>query len=75
VRTRVAIVGAGPAGLLPAHLLDLAGIDSVLIERQTPRARRRPDPRRGAGVYCAVPAANSACAVARGVLSRPDPAE
>jgi p-hydroxybenzoate 3-monooxygenase len=36
VRTRVAIVGAGPAGLLLAHLLDLAGIDSVLIERQTP---------------------------------------
>lgn len=35
MRTRVAIVGAGPAGLLLAHLLDLQGIDSVLIERQT----------------------------------------
>ncbi|MQY31183.1 4-hydroxybenzoate 3-monooxygenase [Nocardia aurantia] len=34
MRTRVAIIGAGPAGLLLAHLLDAAGIDSVLIERQ-----------------------------------------
>jgi len=35
VRTQVAIIGAGPAGLLLAQLLDLAGIDSVLIERQS----------------------------------------
>jgi len=35
VRTRVAIIGAGPAGLLLSHLLDLEGIESVLIERQT----------------------------------------
>jgi p-hydroxybenzoate 3-monooxygenase len=35
MRTRVAIVGAGPAGLLLSHLLDLAGIESVLIERQS----------------------------------------
>jgi p-hydroxybenzoate 3-monooxygenase len=35
VRTQVAIVGAGPAGLLLSHLLGLEGIDSVLIERQT----------------------------------------
>ncbi|MGZ4467440.1 MAG: 4-hydroxybenzoate 3-monooxygenase [Nocardioidaceae bacterium] len=34
--TRVAIVGAGPAGLLLAHLLDLEGIDAVLIENRSP---------------------------------------
>lgn len=31
-RTRVAIVGAGPAGLLLSHLLGLAGIESVVID-------------------------------------------
>ncbi len=35
MRTQVAIIGAGPAGLLLAHLLHLRGIDSVVIERQT----------------------------------------
>ncbi|WP_150244287.1 4-hydroxybenzoate 3-monooxygenase [Nocardiopsis quinghaiensis] len=35
MRTQVAIIGAGPAGLLLSHLLGLQGIDSVLIERQT----------------------------------------
>jgi p-hydroxybenzoate 3-monooxygenase len=35
VRTRVAIVGAGPAGLLLSHLLGNAGIDSVVIEQRT----------------------------------------
>ncbi|MBE1501574.1 p-hydroxybenzoate 3-monooxygenase [Amycolatopsis lexingtonensis] len=35
MRTQVAIVGAGPAGLLLSHLLGLEGIDSVLLERQT----------------------------------------
>ncbi|WP_063065763.1 4-hydroxybenzoate 3-monooxygenase [Nocardia violaceofusca] len=35
MRTRVAIIGAGPSGLLLAQLLGLAGIDSVLIERQS----------------------------------------
>jgi p-hydroxybenzoate 3-monooxygenase len=35
VRTRVAIVGAGPAGLLLSHLLDREGVESVLVERQT----------------------------------------
>jgi p-hydroxybenzoate 3-monooxygenase len=34
-RTQVAIIGAGPAGLLLAHLLHLRGIDSVVLERQT----------------------------------------
>ncbi len=33
MRTQVAIVGAGPAGLLLAHLLALRGIDSVVLER------------------------------------------
>jgi p-hydroxybenzoate 3-monooxygenase len=35
LRTQIAIVGAGPAGLLLAHLLHLHGIDSVVLERQT----------------------------------------
>jgi p-hydroxybenzoate 3-monooxygenase len=34
-RTQVGIVGAGPAGLLLAHLLHLAGIDSVIIENRS----------------------------------------
>ncbi|WP_067568172.1 4-hydroxybenzoate 3-monooxygenase [Nocardia acidivorans] len=35
MRTRVGIIGAGPAGLLLAQLLDRSGIESVLIERQS----------------------------------------
>jgi p-hydroxybenzoate 3-monooxygenase len=35
MHTQVAIVGAGPAGLLLGHLLHLRGIDSVVLERQT----------------------------------------
>ena len=35
LRTRVAIVGAGPAGLLLAHLLGDAGIDSIIIDERT----------------------------------------
>jgi p-hydroxybenzoate 3-monooxygenase len=31
-RTQVAIIGAGPAGLILGHLLHLGGIDSVIIE-------------------------------------------
>ena len=34
-RTQVAIVGAGPAGLLLGHLLHLAGIDSVIVENRS----------------------------------------
>src|SRR5262245_28655071 len=34
-RTQVGIVGAGPAGLLLAHLLHLRGIDSVVVERRS----------------------------------------
>jgi len=32
MRTQVGIIGAGPAGLLLAHLLHLRGIDSIVIE-------------------------------------------
>ncbi|MBW4029714.1 MAG: 4-hydroxybenzoate 3-monooxygenase [Acidobacteria bacterium] len=35
IRTRVAIVGAGPAGLLLGQLLTLRGIDNVVIERRS----------------------------------------
>ena len=34
-RTQVAIVGAGPAGLLLSHLLHLAGIESVVLESRS----------------------------------------
>jgi len=35
MRTQVAIIGAGPSGLLLGQLLDKAGIDAVILERQT----------------------------------------
>ncbi|WP_251452689.1 4-hydroxybenzoate 3-monooxygenase [Microbacterium sp. Marseille-Q6648] len=35
VRTRVAIVGAGPAGLLLSHLLAEAGIESIVVDQRT----------------------------------------
>lgn len=35
VRTRVAIIGAGPAGLLLSHLLAQSGIESVVIDQRT----------------------------------------
>jgi len=35
VRTQVGIVGAGPAGLVLAHLLHLRGIDSVVVEARS----------------------------------------
>jgi p-hydroxybenzoate 3-monooxygenase len=35
MRTQVAIIGAGPAGLLLGHLLKAEGIDCVVLERQT----------------------------------------
>ena len=56
--TTVGIVGAGPAGLMLAHLLSLAGIDSVVVDNRTRReiedtvragilrTRQRPAPRR-----------------------------
>ncbi len=36
MRTQVAIVGAGPSGLLLGQLLHKAGIDAIIIERQSP---------------------------------------
>ena len=35
MKTQVAIVGAGPAGLLLGHLLKAEGIDCVVVERQS----------------------------------------
>jgi len=35
-RTQVAIIGAGPSGLLLGALLHKAGIDNVILERQSP---------------------------------------
>ena len=43
-RTQVGIVGAGPAGLMLARLLELAGVDSVVVENRPQeyvRARQR----------------------------------
>ena len=36
MRTQVVIVGAGPSGLLLGQLLHKAGIDAIIVERQTP---------------------------------------
>jgi p-hydroxybenzoate 3-monooxygenase len=47
MRTQVAIVGAGPAGLSLAHLLHVAGIDSVILEN---RSREYVEARIRAGV-------------------------
>ncbi|MEM7091376.1 MAG: 4-hydroxybenzoate 3-monooxygenase [Actinomycetota bacterium] len=35
MRTQVAIIGAGPAGTLLSHLLARAGIESIVVERQS----------------------------------------
>ena len=35
MRTQVAIIGGGPAGMLLSHILDRNGIDSIVIERQS----------------------------------------
>ncbi len=47
MRTQVAIVGAGPAGLLLGHLLHRAGVDNIVIERHD---RRYAEERIRAGV-------------------------
>ncbi len=47
LRTQVGIVGAGPAGLLLAHLLHLEGVESVVIETQS---RKHVEERIRAGV-------------------------
>jgi p-hydroxybenzoate 3-monooxygenase len=35
MKTQVAIIGAGPAGLLLGHLLRTEGIDAIIVERQS----------------------------------------
>jgi p-hydroxybenzoate 3-monooxygenase len=35
MRTQVAIIGGGPAGLLLSHILDRNGIDNIVLERQS----------------------------------------
>ncbi|ANY08906.1 4-hydroxybenzoate 3-monooxygenase [Pseudonocardia sp. HH130630-07] len=47
MRTEVAIVGAGPAGLLLSHLLDRAGVESVVVET---RSRQYVESRIRAGI-------------------------
>lgn len=47
LRTQVGIVGAGPAGLMLAHLLHLQGIESVIVEL---RSRQYAEERVRAGV-------------------------
>ncbi|SJZ57853.1 p-hydroxybenzoate 3-monooxygenase [Marinactinospora thermotolerans DSM 45154] len=47
MRTRVGIIGAGPAGLLLSHLLHLQGIESVVLEA---RSRDYVERRQRAGV-------------------------
>jgi p-hydroxybenzoate 3-monooxygenase len=47
MRTQVAIVGAGPAGLLLSHLLRLQGVESVIVEA---RSREHCENRIRAGV-------------------------
>ncbi|HYM07071.1 MAG TPA: 4-hydroxybenzoate 3-monooxygenase [Terriglobales bacterium] len=47
IRTQVGIVGAGPAGLVLSRLLDLQGIDSVVVEA---RSRQHCEQRVRAGV-------------------------
>ena len=36
MRTKAVIVGAGPSGLLLGQLLHKAGVDAVILERQSP---------------------------------------
>ena len=36
LKTQIAIIGAGPSGLLMGQLLHNAGIDTLILERQTP---------------------------------------
>jgi len=47
LHTKVGIIGAGPAGLLLSHLLQLEGIKSIVIEAQT---RQHVEERNRAGV-------------------------
>src|SRR5579875_1092966 len=35
MRTQVVIIGAGPAGLLLSHLLDMEGVESIVVEARS----------------------------------------
>ena len=39
MRTQVAIIGGGPAGLLLSHMLAREGIDSIVVARQSACAK------------------------------------
>ena len=34
-KTRVVIIGGGPAGLLLSHILDLNGVDNIVLEQRS----------------------------------------
>ena len=56
MRTQVAIIGAGPAGLMLAQLLHVQGIESIVIER-----RDRAYIERGCGRACSNRARSICC--------------
>lgn len=35
LKTKVAIIGGGPSGLFLSHILDLAGVDNIVLERKS----------------------------------------
>ncbi len=49
MKTQVAIIGAGPSGLLLGQLLHNAGIHTVILERQTPAVCAGAHPRGNSG--------------------------
>jgi 2-polyprenyl-6-methoxyphenol hydroxylase-like FAD-dependent oxidoreductase len=59
MRTQVAIIGAGPSGLLLGALLHKAGIDNVIIEQRSADYVLGPHPRRRAGAGGGRPARRS----------------
>ena len=47
-KTRVVIIGGGPAGLLLSHILDLNGVDNIVLEQRSRSLCAQPYPRRRA---------------------------
>ena len=45
MRTQVAIIGAGPSGLLLGQLLHKAGVDTLILGAEIEGLRARPHPR------------------------------
>ena len=60
MHTQVGIIGAGPAGLLLAHLLHQHGIESVLLES---KSREYVERRVRAGVLEQAPSRNATNAI------------